>query len=181
MVGLAANARSPPYYGDTDIIPTLRAAAQQAGAVGEGRHALHRPSPFVATAHSVTAHSPTGRSALVEVGEAVRTGVALFARVSGFAACSAGAVALVVVTSEGGGDRRKCKSHNQNRSDCKHVRVDLFPWSRVRPNCSRARKPNNFLLCVSNLQLRGKKLEFSIRSPLDLIINRIGYSIWLGD
>src|SRR5262249_48237543 len=38
MVDLAANARSPPYrYGDTDIIPTLRAAAHQAtGGAADG-------------------------------------------------------------------------------------------------------------------------------------------------
>ena len=53
--------------------------------------------------------------------------MAPFARVSGFAACSARAVALVVVTSEGGDDCRECKGHNQNRSDCKHGHIDLFP------------------------------------------------------
>jgi hypothetical protein len=58
---------------------------------------------------SVTAHSPTGRSALVEVSEAVRTGMTPFARISGFAACSARAVARVVVTSGGGGNCYKCE------------------------------------------------------------------------
>jgi hypothetical protein len=32
----------------------------------------------------------------------------------------------------------------------------------------------------SNLQLRGKKLEFSMRSPFDLMVNRASYSSWLG-
>ncbi len=33
----------------------------------------------------------------------------------------------------------------------------------------------------SNLRLRGKKLEFSLRSPFDLMVNRADYSSWLGD
>jgi hypothetical protein len=33
----------------------------------------------------------------------------------------------------------------------------------------------------SNLRLRGKKLEFSLRSPFDLMVNRANYSSWLGD
>lgn len=33
----------------------------------------------------------------------------------------------------------------------------------------------------SNLKLRGKKLEVSLRSPLDLMVNRQGYAGWLGD
>jgi hypothetical protein len=31
----------------------------------------------------------------------------------------------------------------------------------------------------SNLRLRGKKLEFSLRSPFDLMVNRADYSSWL--
>src|SRR6266481_3883535 len=31
----------------------------------------------------------------------------------------------------------------------------------------------------SNLRLRGKKLEFSLRSPFDLMVNRASYSSWL--
>ena len=31
----------------------------------------------------------------------------------------------------------------------------------------------------SNLGLRGKKLEFSLRSPFDLMVNRATYSGWL--
>ena len=33
----------------------------------------------------------------------------------------------------------------------------------------------------SNLSLRGKKLEFSLRSPFDLMVNRQGHAGWLGD
>jgi site-specific DNA recombinase len=33
----------------------------------------------------------------------------------------------------------------------------------------------------SNLRLRGKKLEFSLRSPFDLMVDRRSYSSWLGD
>ena len=33
---------------------------------------------------------------------------------------------------------------------------------------------------LSNLQLRGKKLEFSLRSPFDLMVDRGSYSSWLG-
>jgi hypothetical protein len=31
----------------------------------------------------------------------------------------------------------------------------------------------------SNLWLRGKKLEYSMRSPFNLMVNRSGYSSWL--
>ena len=33
----------------------------------------------------------------------------------------------------------------------------------------------------SNLRLRGKKLEFSLRSPFDLMVDRRSYASWLGD
>jgi site-specific DNA recombinase len=33
----------------------------------------------------------------------------------------------------------------------------------------------------SNLRLRGKKLEFSLRSPFDLMVDRRSYPSWLGD
>jgi hypothetical protein len=33
----------------------------------------------------------------------------------------------------------------------------------------------------SNLRLKGKKLEYSLRSPFDLMVNRASYSSWLGD
>ena len=32
----------------------------------------------------------------------------------------------------------------------------------------------------SNLKLRGKKLEFALRSPFDLMVNRRSYASWLG-
>jgi hypothetical protein len=33
----------------------------------------------------------------------------------------------------------------------------------------------------SNLRLKGRKLEFSLRSPFDLMVNRASYTSWLGD
>jgi site-specific DNA recombinase len=36
-------------------------------------------------------------------------------------------------------------------------------------------------LVFSNLRLEGKKLEFSLRSPFDLMVNRPTYASWLGD
>ncbi|MBM3601898.1 MAG: hypothetical protein FJX35_27200 [Alphaproteobacteria bacterium] len=33
----------------------------------------------------------------------------------------------------------------------------------------------------SNSRLRGKKLEFALRSPFDLMVNRATYASWLGD
>lgn len=36
-------------------------------------------------------------------------------------------------------------------------------------------------LVFSNLRLRGKKLEYSLRSPFDMMVNRATYSSWLGD
>jgi len=45
---------------------------------------------------------------------------------------------------------------------------------------SKAEQKRQLLAFVfSNLQLRGKKLEFSLRSPFDLMVNRAGYSSWL--
>ena len=32
----------------------------------------------------------------------------------------------------------------------------------------------------SNLRLQGKKLDFSLRSPFDLMVNRASYTSWLG-
>lgn len=36
-------------------------------------------------------------------------------------------------------------------------------------------------LVFSNLRLKGKKLEFSLRSPFDLMVNRHDHTSWLGD
>jgi hypothetical protein len=45
---------------------------------------------------------------------------------------------------------------------------------------SKAEQKRQLLAFVfSNLQLRGKKLEFSMRSPFDLMVNRASYSGWL--
>lgn len=33
----------------------------------------------------------------------------------------------------------------------------------------------------SNLRLKGKKLEFALRSPFDLMVNRPNFASWLGD
>jgi hypothetical protein len=33
----------------------------------------------------------------------------------------------------------------------------------------------------SNLALRGLKLEYALRSPFDLMVNRSTYTSWLGD
>lgn len=33
----------------------------------------------------------------------------------------------------------------------------------------------------SNLELKGEKLEFSLRSPFDLMVDRRSYASWLGD
>jgi hypothetical protein len=47
---------------------------------------------------------------------------------------------------------------------------------------SKAEQKRQLLAFVfSNLRLRGKNLEFSLRSPFDLMVNRASYSSWLGD
>ena len=53
--------------------------------------------------------------------------------------------------------------------------ADLFEPSKT----EQKREPIAFVF--SNLQLRGKKLEYSLRSPFDLMVNRASYSSWLGD
>ena len=48
-----------------------------------------------------------------------------------------------------------------------------------RPNTAQKRQLIAFVF--SNLRLRGKKLEFALRSPFDLMVNRRSYTSWLGD
>jgi len=53
--------------------------------------------------------------------------------------------------------------------------VELFERSKVE------QKRQLIAFVFSNLRLRGKKLEFSLRSPFDLMVNRPTYTSWLGD
>ena len=41
------------------------------------------------------------------------------------------------------------------------------------------RKRDLLAFVFSNLRLRGKTLEFSLRSPFDLMVNRADHSSWL--
>jgi hypothetical protein len=48
--------------------------------------------------------------------------------------------------------------------------------------CSKTEQKRQLIAFVfSNLRLKGKKLEFSLRSPFDLMVNRANYTSWLGD
>jgi site-specific DNA recombinase len=51
--------------------------------------------------------------------------------------------------------------------------VELFERSKA------AEKRQLIALVFSNLRLKGKELEFSLRSPFDLMVNRRDYSSWL--
>ena len=51
--------------------------------------------------------------------------------------------------------------------------ADLFERSKTE------QKRQLIAFVFSNLRLRGKKLEFSLRSPFDLMVNRASYSSWL--
>jgi hypothetical protein len=51
--------------------------------------------------------------------------------------------------------------------------VELFERSKAE------QKRELIAFVFSNLRLRGKKLEFSLRSPFDLMVNRQDYSGWL--
>jgi len=53
--------------------------------------------------------------------------------------------------------------------------VELFERSKAEE------KRQLIAFVFSNLRLRGKKLEFALRSPFDLMVNRPDYSSWLGD
>ena len=44
-----------------------------------------------------------------------------------------------------------------------------------------AQKRQLIAFIFSNLRLRGKKLEFALRSPFDLMVNRRTHASWLGD
>lgn len=44
-----------------------------------------------------------------------------------------------------------------------------------------AQKRQLIAFVFSNLRLKGKKLEFALRSPFDLMVNRPNYASWLGD
>ncbi len=53
--------------------------------------------------------------------------------------------------------------------------ADLFERSKTE------QKRELMAFVFSNLRLRGKKLEFSLRSPFDLMVDRPDYPSWLGD
>ena len=53
--------------------------------------------------------------------------------------------------------------------------VQLFERSKTE------QKRELIALVFSNLRLKGKNLEFSLRSPFDLMVNRLDYTSWLGD
>jgi site-specific DNA recombinase len=53
--------------------------------------------------------------------------------------------------------------------------AELFERSKIE------QKRELIAFVFSNLQLRGKKLEYSMRSPFDLMVNRATYEEWLGD
>ena len=53
--------------------------------------------------------------------------------------------------------------------------ADLFERSKTE------QKRELVAFVFSNLRLRGKKLEFSLRSPFDLMVDRRSYASWLGD
>jgi site-specific DNA recombinase len=53
--------------------------------------------------------------------------------------------------------------------------AELFERSKIE------QKRELIAFVFSNLQLSGKKLDFSLRSPFDLMVNRADHSSWLGD
>ncbi len=53
--------------------------------------------------------------------------------------------------------------------------ADIFERSKIE------QKRQLIAFVFSNLSLRGKKLEFSLRSPFDLMVDRPDYASWLGD
>lgn len=53
--------------------------------------------------------------------------------------------------------------------------TELFERSKVE------QKRQLIAFVFSNLRLRGKKLDYSLRSPFDLMVNRPNYASWLGD
>lgn len=53
--------------------------------------------------------------------------------------------------------------------------ADIFAHSKI----EQLRELIGFVF--SNLQLRGKKLAFTMRSPFDLMVGRADYAGWLGD
>src|SRR5262249_44730291 len=53
--------------------------------------------------------------------------------------------------------------------------ADLFERSKIE------QKRQLIAFVFSNLRLKGKKLEFSLRSPFDLMVDRATYPSWLGN
>ncbi|MDP9137582.1 MAG: recombinase family protein, partial [Pseudomonadota bacterium] len=53
--------------------------------------------------------------------------------------------------------------------------ADIFERSKTE------QKRQLIALVFSNLRLRGEKLEYSLRSPFDLMVNRPTHTSWLGD
>lgn len=52
--------------------------------------------------------------------------------------------------------------------------AELFEGSKIE------QKRELIAFVFSNLRLRGNKLEYSMRSPFDLMVDRAGYQDWLG-
>ena len=53
--------------------------------------------------------------------------------------------------------------------------ANIFERSKIEP------KRPLIAFVFSNLKLKGKKLEFTLRSAFDLMVNRRTYASWLGD
>ena len=78
----------------------------------------------------------------------------------------------------------RIEQHQKGEGDFRTTRESLISLASRAAELFERSKPEQkrqlLAFVFSNLQLRGKKLEFSMRSHFDLTVNRASYSSWLG-
>jgi hypothetical protein len=78
--------------------------------------------------------------------------------------------------------RIQCREGNERTIEVFYVRQVGSLASRAAELFERSKpeqKRQLLAFVFSNLRLKGKKLEYSLRSPFDLMVNRPSYSNWL--
>ena len=79
----------------------------------------------------------------------------------------------------------RIEQHQKGKTDyCTTLETLISVASRAADLLERSKteqKRELLAFVFSNLHLRGKKLEFSLRSPFDLMVNRADHASWLGD
>src|SRR5262249_34295054 len=77
----------------------------------------------------------------------------------------------------------RIEQHQKGEGDFRTTLEDLISLASRAAELFERSKPEQkrqlLVFVFSNLRLKGKKLEYSLRSPFDLMVNRASYSSWL--